>query len=479
MFLSPQAQKIENFFREHVMETFSQYMSIPCVSPAFDSQWHDNGYIEAAITLYENFARRYAPKDAHVFVQRIDNKTPLLVIDVPARNYSEHDCVLMYGHLDKQPQMTGWQEGLEPFAATMIDNRMYGRGGADDGYAMFAALAALNTSEEQGSSRARTVVVIEASEESGSPDLPVHLEVLGENLNEPLGDVSLVVCLDSGCLTYDHLWITQSLRGLLQVNVTIKVLEEGAHSGGAGGIVPSSFHIQRALLDRICTSPSGEITLDELSMTISDHVRNSAHKAAGVLKTTEAHGLAFADNVQPLHEDIAEQIIANTYLPQLEVIGIDGMPAISDAGNVLLPFTTLALSFRLPPRVDPSVAAAAVTEQLVADTPYQANVSVVIDSMASGWEAPEMQPWFSEAVAKSSQKHFGDDVHFMGEGGTIPFMAMLGETYPEAQYMVTGVLGPASNAHGPNEFLDLPCAYKVTACVVDVLQAHGNSRLQE
>ncbi|HMS24501.1 MAG TPA: M20/M25/M40 family metallo-hydrolase [Acidimicrobiia bacterium] len=460
-------------WNEKVKTTLDAYMTIPNVSPAYDNEWMANGYIDDAMNLYEEWAKQNSPSSATIKVQRIENKTPLLIVDIPARGYDGDDVVLLYGHLDKQPPMTGWREGIEPFIATYDGDRLYGRGGADDGYALFSAMLACQHLENNDIAHARHIIVIEASEESGSPDLPDHLAVLDQTLELPLGPVSLVVCLDSGCLDYEHLWITQSLRGLLQINVSVRVLDQGTHSGGAGGIVPSAFHVLRELLDRICEPASGKINLPELSVDVPDYVREGANNAASILQTTAAHGLPFADGVQPLRENISDQIIANTYEAALEIIGIDGIPALDDAGNVLRPEISLALSFRLPPGVDPHIAAGAVTEKLLSDVPYNAQVSVVIDSLATGWAAPPPEDWISVACDQASNIYFDSNVQMMGEGGTIPFMAMLGEKYPEAQFMVTGVLGPESNAHGPNEFLDIPTAHKVTGCVAHILQAHG------
>ncbi len=464
---------VKNLWDEKVKHTLDAYMEIPNVSPAFDADWIASAHIENAMSLYEQWAKDNAPANADVKVQRIENKTPFLIVDIPSRDYNGDDVVLLYGHLDKQPPMTGWLNGREPFAATYEGDRMYGRGGADDGYALFAAMLACNYLEDNNISHARFLIVIEASEESGSPDLPAHLALIDDTLSTPMGDISLVVCLDSGCLDFDHLWITQSLRGLLQVNVSIRVLNQGTHSGGAGGIVPSATHILRALVDRISESPSGKIVLPELYTEIPQRIIDAADNVAEILGDSYSHGLPFASDVAPLKKTVAEQLVANTYEPALEIIGIDGIPSTSDAGNVLRPEVTLALSFRLPPGVDPHIAAAAVSEQLVRDTPFDAHVSVVVDSLASGWSAPEPAQWLADAVEESSQIHFGRSVQYMGEGGTIPFMAMLGEKYSSAQFMVTGVLGPETNAHGPNEFLHIPTAHRVTACVATVLSRHA------
>ena len=282
----------------------------------------------------------------------------------------------------------------------------------------------------------------------------------------------MVICLDSGALTYEHLWITNSLRGLIEIHLTIRTLKQGTHSGGAGGIVPSTTHVLRALLDRIAKSPSGEILLEELNVEIPKNIIEAAENVALILGKNNPHGLPFAENVEPLDKKVSDQLIANTYKPALEIIAIEGIPKIENAGNVLLPEVKVGLSFRLPPGVKPEIAIAAIAEELNRDTPYNAQISLKIESLASGWAAPIQKEWLTNALNETSMKHFGKPAQYMGEGGTIPFMFMLGEKYRDAQFMVTGLLGPESNAHGPNEFLHLPTFFKLTACVADVLSSY-------
>jgi acetylornithine deacetylase/succinyl-diaminopimelate desuccinylase-like protein len=470
--LSHPSEKIQDMWNSRVQKTFDEYLSIPNVSPAFDFSWEANGHINNVMQLFEKWARDNAPTSAEVHMQTIDGKTPLLIIDISAHDYAGDDAVLLYGHSDKQPPMYGWREGIEPFTATYIDDKIYGRGSVDDGYALFAATLASLCIDDQP--HARLVIVIEASEESGSPDLIEHLDIIDQTLTKPLGNVSLVVCLDSGCYSYEHLWITRSLRGLMQINLDVKVLEEGVHSGGNGGYAPSPFHIARALIDRIAEPATGKILVEDLHMAITDEVRNRAQRAADVIEGKENEFSVLADGVEPLQTEIVEQILATTYEPQLEIIGLEGLPDIENAGNVIRPHITFALSFRLPPKVDPLIAAGAVSEMFLKDVPFNAQITVQVDSLAQGWEAPEDENWLAQATRETAREHFDEDVQFQGEGGTIPFMAMLGERYPQAQFFVTGVAGPNSHAHGPNEFIHVPTCFRVTACVADVLRAHGS-----
>jgi acetylornithine deacetylase/succinyl-diaminopimelate desuccinylase-like protein len=404
-----------------------------------------------------------------VEVQELPGRTPLLLIDVPpAGSGRPGDTVLLYGHLDKQPPFTGWREGLGPWEPVIEGDRLYGRGGADDGYSTFSALTALEAVRAAGGSHSRAIVLIEASEESGSPDLPAHLEALGDRLGSP----SLVIALDSWCGDWDRLWTTTSLRGLLDMVLEVEVLTEGVHSGMAGGVVPSSFRILRELIGRIEDVHTGHLIPRELHVDIPDErLRQIAATAHDLGDFADRY--PFAGETQPVRPTTEQLLIARTWEPSLEVVGISGAPLPEEAGNVLRPRTAVKLSIRVPPTADAAAAADAVERWLTADPPYGAHVTVRRGSAEPGWHAPPDAPWLARAVERASVATFGQPARSLGEGGTIPFMGMLGARFPAAQFLVTGLLGPGSNAHGPNEFLHLPTARKLTAAVAHVLDAHA------
>jgi acetylornithine deacetylase/succinyl-diaminopimelate desuccinylase-like protein len=373
----------------------------------------------------------------------------------------------MYGHLDKQPEFTGWSDGLEPWMPVLRDGKLYGRGGADDGYALFASLTALATLREQGIPHARAVILIEASEESGSPDLPAHMEALGDRVGSP----TLVVCLDAECGNYEQLWATTSLRGNLIASLQVEVLTEGVHSGTASGVVPSSFRVLRELLARAEDASSGAVLIEELNVAIPPDRRAQARAAAAVLGTSVYEKFPMPPGMRPVSNDPYELLLNNTWRPTLSVTGADGLPPSRTAGNVLRPATTLKLSFRLPPTMDAKKAADAVRSTLDRDPPYGSRVTVKIESAMAGWNAPVVAPWLEESMQRASREFFGRDAMYMGTGGSIPFMGMLGERFPGTQFLITGLLGPKSNAHGPNEFLHIPYAKKLTAAVASVVAA--------
>lgn len=453
---------------DDIVPVLTDYIGIPNKSPAFDSAWVEHGHMDKAVALFERWAREKLAKlpDSTLDVVRLAGRTPLIFIEVPGNG---KDTVLLYGHLDKQPEMAGWSDGTGPWTPVMKDGRLYGRGGADDGYAMFAALSALLCLRERGIAHARCVIVIEACEESGSYDLPFYIDHLAARIGTP----SLVVCLDSGCGNYDQLWLTTSLRGIAMGVLNVRVLDEGVHSGDASGIVPSSFRIARSLLSRVEDEATGALKLDELYVQVPPARIAEAREAAKTLGEAVYSKLPFAGTTKPISSELSELVLNRTWRPALAVTGMDGYPAPENAGNVLLPFSSVKLSFRLPPTCDAAKATDAIRNALEADPPYGAEVEFDAEDGQSGWNAPALAPWLSASLARASQAHFGRPVAFMGEGGSIPFMAMLGAKFPSTQFVVTGVLGPHSNAHGPNEFLDIATAKKVSACIADILADHA------
>src|SRR5438105_5235993 len=456
---------IEQIWEDAAVPALTEYMRIPNKSPAFDPDWESHGHMRDAVTLMERWARAHLPDGGTLEIVQLAGRTPLMFMDIPGEG---NDTILLYGHLDKQPEMAGWAEGMGPWTPLRKGDKLFGRGGADDGYAMFCALSAILALRDQNVPHARCAVLIEACEESGSPDLPFYVDHLSARIGEP----SLVVCLDSGCGDYDRLWLTTSLRGMAAGTLTIRVLEEGVHSGDASGIVPSSFRVLGQLLARIADETTGAIMPEELYVQVPRERIEQAHDAARVLGASIYTKFPFAGDTRPVTDDLAELVLNRTWRPQLAVIGIDGLPTPQNAGNVMLPCTTARLSLRLPPTLSGGNAGATLKRLLESDPPYGSEVTFSGSETATGWNAPALSRWLGEAVMRASKLAFGPTPAYMGEGGTIPFMAMLGEKFPRTQFVVTGVLGPHSNAHGPNEFLHIPTGQRVTAAIAQVLADH-------
>ena len=473
------ASKIKAFvdakWDSEIVPQLVEYIRIPNKSPMFDADWVKNGHMDRAVALMEAWAKAQDVPGMQLEVVRLEGRTPLIFLDIPAANGgSDEDCVLLYGHLDKQPEMTGWDEGKGPWIPVLEGDRLYGRGGADDGYAIFGSLTAIMALQAQGAAHARCVVLIEACEESGSYDLPAYVDHLADRIGKP----SLVVCLDSGCGNYDQLWCTTSLRGLAGGNLTVKVLEEGVHSGDASGIVPSSFRVIRQLLSRLEDETSGRVLVDGLHVEIPAERKQQAQRAAEVVDTAIFDKFPLVDGLKPMNDDLTELVLNRTWRPALSVTGIGGMPPLDSAGNVLRPETAVKLSLRLPPTANGKACGELLKEALLRDPPNGAHVSLDLEKASTGWNAPAMAPWLEQSIDAASQAFFGKPAMYMGEGGSIPFMGMLGEKFPGAQFMITGVLGPHSNAHGPNEFLHIPMGKRVTACVSKVLFDHHAASLR-
>ncbi len=459
---------VEESWESSILPALERYIAIPAKSPAFDPEWQQNGHLERVVALAAEWAHSQRIDALQVETVRLPGRTPVLLLEVPG---DIDDTVLLYGHLDKQPEMTGWSDGLGPFTPVRRGDRLYGRGGADDGYAVFASVTAIRALRSQRARHARCIVLIETCEESGSFDLPFYIEHLRDRIGRP----SLVVGLDSGCGNYEQLWCTTSLRGIAGGALRVRVLDEGVHSGDAGGVVPSSFRIARHVLDRVEDAATGAIRPREFHAEIPAERALQAQAAAQVLGAILHERFPFAAGTSPVTRDGAALVLNRTWRPVLEVTGADGLPTLRSAGNVLRPETTLKLSLRLPPTLDAATATRRLGEILCADPPYGAALSFEGDAAAQGWNAPETASWLGEALSSASRDWFGRDAVAMGEGGTIPFMAMLGARFPAAQFVITGVLGPGANAHGPNEFLHVPTAKRLTGAVAQVLAAHAAS----
>jgi acetylornithine deacetylase/succinyl-diaminopimelate desuccinylase-like protein len=453
---------IHQFWQEEIVPQLVEYIKIPNKSPAFDSNWKQNGHMEEVLNLAMDWVNFHAEEDWNIHSFQSENRTPLILLEIPGNTPGD---ILMYGHLDKQPEMTGWKKGLGPWTPILDGDKLYGRGGADDGYAIFASVCSLKALKKLNIPHPRTVILIEFCEESGSPDLPFYVK----EQKQLIGSPDLVICLDSGAGNYEQFWLTTSLRGLIGCTLRVDILNEGIHSGGGSGIVPSSFRIARQLLSRIEDENTGMTKLDSLSVDIPQERLTQAKETISILGDEFVDAFPWVKDSYPVLKNPVELLLNNTWRSMLSVTGADGLPSIEDSGNVLRPYTSLKLSLRLPPTLKAEKAQLLLENLLLSDSPYGANVSLKFEEPASGWNAPPLQPWLENAVQTASKSVYGKNALCMGEGGTIPFMAMLGEAFPEAQFVITGVLGPQSNAHGPNEFIHIPYAERLTASITSII----------
>ena len=465
-----------------IVRRLTDYIAIPAKSPSFDPDWVAHGHIETVVRQAADWVLAQKVPGLQLEIVRLQKpdgspRTPVLFFEIAGTKPGSDQTALMYGHLDKQPEFNGWRNDLGPCTPKYEDGRLYGRGGADDGYAVYAAIAAVQALKAQDVPHPRIVGLIETCEESGSYDLLPYIDALRAPGNNRLGDVGLVVCLDSGAGNYDQLWLTTSLRGMASGTLKVEILTEGIHSGDASGLVPSSFRIMRQVLDRLEDSATGRLLPASFHCEVPANRLAQAQATAAILGEEVYKRFPWAHYdcggsttfALPTTTDPLQALLNRTWLPTLSVTGAEGFPSIQDAGNVLRPWTAFKLSLRLPPLVDAAAAVQELKALLEDNAPYQAKVTFDSGGGATGWNAPAATPWFETALNEASQAHFGASCGYIGQGGTIPLMNMLSEGFPKAQMMVCGVLGPRSNAHGPNEFLHVPYARKLTAAVAQVL----------
>jgi acetylornithine deacetylase/succinyl-diaminopimelate desuccinylase-like protein len=462
---------------EEIVPALTRYIAIPAKSPMFDAEWEQHGYIDQVVRDAASWVEAKKVAGLKLEVIRLPGRTPVIFFEVPATKAGSTDTVCLYGHLDKQPEFNGWRNDLGPWTPKYENGLLYGRGGADDGYAVYASLTAILALDKQGIPRPRCVGLIESCEESGSFDLPAYVDALKDRL----GNVSLVVCLDSGAGNYDQLWLTTSLRGNVTGTLKVEILTEGIHSGDSSGLVPSSFRIMRQVLDRLEDSKTGELLPPVFHCEVPKDRLAQVQASAKILGDEVWKRFPWACGADggpslPTTTDPVQALLQRTWKPTLSVTGADGFPAPKDAGNVLRPYTAFKLSLRLPPLVDANEAAQKLKAILEDNAPYNARVTFHADGRAdamgaSGWNAPSIATWMDDALHAASNTHFGAPCGYIGQGGTIPLMGMLQKSFPKSQMMVCGVLGPKSNAHGPNEFLHVPYGKKLTAAVAQVMAA--------
>ncbi|CAM4052212.1 M20 family metallopeptidase [Bordetella tumulicola] len=463
---------VDRQWDDEIIPALTDYIAVPAKSPAFDADWEQNAYLERVVRDASQWVESRKVSGLKLEIVRLPGRTPVIFFDVPATRADNGDTVLLYGHLDKQPEFSGWRSDLGPWTPKYEDGKLYGRGGADDGYAIYASITAIMALDAQGIPRPRCVGIVETCEESGSYDLLPYVDALRDRL----GNVALVLCLDSGAGNYDQLWMTTSLRGMVAGALEVQVLDEGVHSGDSSGVVPSSFRILRHLLDRLEDSGTGRLLPQSLHCEIPTDRQEQVRETARVLGDEVWRRFPWSCGgdgsfVLPMTSAPEEALLNRTWRPTLSVTGAEGLPPLSSAGNVLRPRTSFKLSLRLPPLIDAAAASDEIKQLLEADSPYNAKVIFKAEHSATGWNAPASEAWLTQALDAASRQYYDAPCGYIGQGGTIPLMSLLQEGFPKAQFMVCGVLGPRSNAHGPNEFLHVPYGKRLTASVAQIMAA--------
>ena len=462
-------ENIDAKWDDWYVKGLSDFIRVPNLSPNYDEEFLTNGRIEQAAECVDGYINQLQIEGITKHYFQPDGMSPMVVYTVePTQGCTKN--IMIYGHLDKQPWMEGWDEGLGPCEPVIRGEYLYGRGGADDGYAPFSAMLAVKNLQQQGVMLPRIALVLETEEESGSENL---LDLL-EAAKEVIGTPDYCFCMDSGAFDYNQLWLTSSLRGVCIVSLEVEFAKGGYHSGEVGGIIPETFRVARALLNRVDNAETGMVC-DDLQVEIPQWARDEAVVMAGHSGAEMHTKYNYHEGCVPMNADnLAEMYLNNTWRPNLSITGASGLPDVAIAGNVVRASTKLKLSMRLPPSAKPDEAEAKLTEILTTNVPHNAKVTVKGGHAGQGWCMKAMDPWLNAVVKKSGSDFFdGKDTGTYGMGGSIPFLAELGNMYPSTNIMALGLIGPKANAHAPNECINLTYAKKLTKALSHLIAEVG------
>lgn len=453
---------IDQYWEKEALPALIELGKIPNVSPAFDSAWSENGHMDRAAEHLKVWAESRKIKGMTVELQRSDMRTPLLFIEIAGER---DETVLIYGHLDKQPPMLPWRDGLDPWNPVREGDLLYGRGLADDGYSIFAALGAVEAAQKSGAELPRVCVMIEGCEESGSPDLEHYVDVLKERIGAP----SVVITLDSEDRDGDRLWLTQSLRGLVNGFLTVETISGTIHSGLATGVVPSATRILRMLLARIENPETGHILNEVISPPLSAAFREYADTVARDV-SDYVDTFELPEGLKVSADTLPELVANNLVRAGLEVTGISGLPEAEASGNVMVGKVTARLSLRIPPGVDPDTVAVELKQIFETDPPYGAKVSYELQSRGDwGYMAKPFSESMKKRVHAATKECFGTEPGLLGVGASIPFVQIMVNQFPNAEHVLTGILSQSSHAHGPNENMSISKVKRLTHFVAQFL----------
>jgi len=458
-------KNVDQFWDSWYVPGLSDFIRVPNLTPMVDPDFLTNGHNEKAMELVDNYINKLEIKGINKKIFQPEGMTPLIIYVVDKTEGASDTQIMAYGHLDKQPWMEGWGEGLHPTTPVIRGDYLYGRGGGDDGYAPFSTMLAIKNAQMQGVKHPRIALVLETEEESGSPNLIPLLKIAKDYIGEP----DFLLCLDSGAFDYGQLWLTSSLRGVTLCDVTVKAAKGGYHSGEVGGIVPETFRVMRHLLNRLDDSETGDV-MKELETELPAYALPEAKKMAELMKTDLAEKYKMEEGVEFVSKDMEKMYLDNTWKANLSITGAGGLPQYQKAGNVVRASTSLRLSMRLPPNMDAKKANMHVKEKLTTNVPHNCKVEIHGDHNGNGWCMKDPEPWFHEAMNNASKNFYdGKEYGSYGMGGSIPFLAQLGGLYPNTFIVALGLLGPQSNAHAPNECINLAYAKKLTQCMSHII----------
>ena len=452
---------ISEFWDKKALPSLMDFIRIPALSTAFDAEWKKHGYLYQTCEHVAAWIQKQIP-DAKCEIIQDGERTPCLFVEILSKNVEKNDTtVAFYGHFDRQPEASGWGEGLGPWNPVIRNGKLYGRGTSDDGYSVYMMIAAIAALREKQIDHPRCIGIFETQEESGSLDLPYYLQKLKDRFNNP---TSLFV-LDSHCGDYQRVWLSASLRGIMSGTLTVKTLDHGVHSGTYSGMVPDAFAIAQTLLTRLHDPITGEVKIDACHTQIPETRRQQLTYASEVLGDLVWNHSPLLEGVSTKLNKNDEILVNITWKPALTVIGVEGLPCIANAANVVTKEVKFALSMRLPPNINTKLAAQSVRETLLKNPPYGAHVDWTNVNVHPGWAMKSANVKNEELLDQASQIVFGQKAVFTGQGGSMSVIADFEKTFPNSTIVLTGILGPDSNAHAPNESLDIQYTKQLTEVI--------------
>lgn len=456
---------IEQFWLEEAQPTLMDFIRLPSKSTAFDPQWKEHGYLLQACRLAANWIQKIIP-DATCEIIEDEGKTPCLFVEIGSNDLERQEkTIAFYGHLDKQPENEGWKDGLGPWTPYFDGEYLFGRGACDDGYSVFAMITAVETLRRSKMKHPRIVAIFETQEESGSSDLEGYLHQLKAKIGSP----ECFIVLDNQCGDYNRLWLNTSLRGNISGTLSVSTMSYGVHSGSFSGIVPDPFTVAMTLLGRIQHPETGEILLDTLqaqipALRLKQIQEVSLRMGDQIWKTAP-----LLENVQPKYGNNDAILIQSTWKPSLTIIGIDGIPSIQNAGNVIQGSVSLRLSFRIPPGIDIDNALQSINDCFTQNIPYGCSVTWNSLEYLPGWCAPSHSVKYEKLFHDAGEQVFEEKTLACGQGASIGFIPKFEKLFPKTEIILIGVLGPQSNAHSPNEALNVLYTQKLIETIAIVL----------
>ena len=451
---------VDKQFILNTLPNLMNFIRIPNLSPLYDDDWNTNGLLLKAANLIISFAKSLELKNAEINLLQDKGYTPLIFIDIPASRINDTRTILFYAHYDKQPHGEGWDEDKSPINPVIIDGHLYGRGSADDGYALFSILTAIKTCQDYNCPMPRICCIFEGAEESTDAHLTYYfnklMPVLGNN-------IIVFIPLDSGCSDYNHLWITNSLRGFCDFEINIETLENECHYGPeASGIIAENMFLIRKIFDGILDSTNGEVKLKEFHVDkIPEIIDEQMNKEIEVVGDDFIKNIPLYEGVSPLSTDVRQLMINSRWKPTCNILGIDNCPKISDNGFGINPTMKVRMSMRIPPGIDINKAIESFKTALSENTYFGAKVSLASYDFGEGAVFANMSNKCKTILNKASLEFFENEGLFMGGAGSIPFITYFQSKYPKSDIICTGILGNDSNEHGPNENLNIDAAKKL------------------